>query len=213
MASEIDICNLALSNIRGGEINSLSESSVQARQCALRYPMLRDMMLKDSPWNFAHGIKALALLTSVPLQGWKFTYTYPADCEEINRIMMPEDGVPDSRFVPSDFNGVVIPIQQIPYKVYNVNGVRVIGCNQEKVHIDYRMKITNTSLFSSTFVLALSQLLAAEIAVAIVGAEQGLRLRDAAYTAYLEYLSAAVSSDMNEEYTPDADSAFIISRL
>ena len=46
MASEIDICNLALGHIRAGTINSLDEGSVQAKQCKLKYPIMRDQITK-----------------------------------------------------------------------------------------------------------------------------------------------------------------------
>ena len=45
MASEVEICNLALSNIRAGSINSLTEGSLQAQICKLKYPILRDLCI------------------------------------------------------------------------------------------------------------------------------------------------------------------------
>ena len=45
MTSVVDICNLALSNIRAGSINNIDEVSLQAQQCKLKYPFMRDRLL------------------------------------------------------------------------------------------------------------------------------------------------------------------------
>jgi len=64
MSSTIEICNLALSQIRTGSINSLDEASVQAQQCKLFFTAALNQLLNDTTWPFAHGIAALNLLTT-----------------------------------------------------------------------------------------------------------------------------------------------------
>lgn len=54
MASEIEICNIALSRIGNSRsINSMTEASKEANQCSLHYEQCRDAVLSDFPWNFA----------------------------------------------------------------------------------------------------------------------------------------------------------------
>lgn len=86
MASEIDVCNLALSNIRAGSINSLNENSLQAQLCKLKYSILRDRCLREIPWQFNHKIRALSPVTD-NIFNWAYSYSYPADCLKINRLI------------------------------------------------------------------------------------------------------------------------------
>ena len=218
MASEIDICNLALGNIRAGSINSLTENSQQAKQCALRYPILRDQMLQDSPWQFAGAVKPLALLVA-DLFDWAYTYSYPVDCFRINRLVPNFEGInaenrTSGLYYPyrdggmtGAYNGPVIG-----YKIFNLNGTKVIGCNYSDMRIDYRVKITDTNLFSSNFTLALSHLLAAEMAIPIVGAETGRALRADSLKMYESYLDAGIVNELNEQAQEIAESEYITVR-
>ena len=56
MASEVDICNLALSHLGDtATIASLDppEGSAQAEHCARFYPIARDSLLEMHAWGFA----------------------------------------------------------------------------------------------------------------------------------------------------------------
>ena len=83
MASEIEICNLALGNIRAGSINSFTEGSIQAQQCNLKYSIIRDRCLREIVWSFNRKIEALATLSSVTIFNWAYAYQYPSDCLKI----------------------------------------------------------------------------------------------------------------------------------
>lgn len=217
MASEIDICNLALGHIRAGTINSLDESSVQAKQCKLKYPIMRDQMLQDSPWQFAGSIKPLSLLVA-EVFGWAYVYQYPSDCLRINRMILDYERVNQSNRA----SGLYYPYRdedlyrindpQVEYKVVNLDGNKVIVSNYEDLRIDYRVKITDTDLFTTTFVMALSHLLAAEIAIPIVGVEQGRALRGDSMQIYEAYINSAIVNEMNEQKTYLAESESITVR-
>ena len=60
--------------------------------------------------------------------------------------------------------------------------------------------------------MALSYLLAAEIAVNIVGAELGRALRADSFKMYQNYLNSAIANDLNEQYQPVLDSEYVIAR-
>ena len=89
MASVIEICNRALSNIGNSRsINSLNEASKEADQCSLHFDACRDAALADFDWNFA--TKRLALAdTNNPPPDWQYAYQYPTDCVRITEIMVP----------------------------------------------------------------------------------------------------------------------------
>ena len=71
MASVVEICNRALSNIGNSRsINSLTEASKEAGECSLHFEACRDAVLSDFDWNFATKRVALAD-TSNPPPDWE----------------------------------------------------------------------------------------------------------------------------------------------
>jgi hypothetical protein len=78
MASEIDICNLALSHLGdNATVASIDppEGSAQAEHCARFYPMARDALLELHHWKFATRRANLALLNA---ESWSWSYAYAA---------------------------------------------------------------------------------------------------------------------------------------
>lgn len=213
MASEVEICNMALSNIRAGSINSLNEASLQAQQCKLKYSFLRDMLLRDVPWNFAHKVGALALLTD-DLFNWVYAYQYPSDCLYINKLILnfeefgdTGDGVTRARHI-EDIHTPDLG-RQVKYEIQNVDDNRVIAANEPELRISYRKKVTDPNLFDSLFTLTFVQLMTSELAIPIVGAEVGRQLRGDAVQLYKSYLLEATEATMNESYVPPVDSDFL----
>ena len=213
MASEVDICNMALSGIRGGSINSITEPSLQAQQCKLKYPFLRDMLLRDVPWNFAHKVESLALLTD-DLHNWVYAYQYPSDCLYINKLILDfeefgdtGDGVTRSRHIEDIYSPDLG--RQVKYEIQNVDGNRVIAANEPSLRISYRKKITDPYLFDTLFIQAFVKLLESELAIPVVGAEVGRQLRSDAIQLYKGYLEEATAATQNESYVPPVDSDFI----
>ena len=217
MASEIEICNLALSNIRGGSINSFTEGSHPAQQCALKYDILRDRCLREIPWQFNRSIKALASLP-IDIFNYAYAYSYPTDCLKIHRMMGEyekiEAGSVDrvSRYRDPEVLSLKDARRQVPYEVFTIDGVKMIGADECNLYIDYVAKVEDPNAFSADFILALSHLLAAEIAVPIVGAELGRALRRDSLGLYDGYMKSAMASDQNDEYTIPRESDFVTIR-
>lgn len=213
MSSEITICNLALSHIRGGSINALTEASIQAQQCKLLYPILRDSALENAPWQFATRIVSLAELADVEVFNFAYTYQYPSDCLKIKRLILNWETV---NRTDSQFYGNNLPIintqAPVPYQIFNDDGNRVIGANYAELRAEYTVQVTDTNLFSIQFILALSHLLAAELAIPIVGVNEGRKLKSDSMQQYNAHIRAAVAAMMNEQYTPMPDSEFITVR-
>lgn len=203
MTSKVEICNLALSNIRAGSINSIDEQSLPAQVCALKYDIIRDMMLTEVIWGFAHKIKGLALLDT-EIFNWAYAYQYPVDCFKINRLVGEQEQLlnADAGSVSRALESQLLPSirKQVSYEVFNFDGNKVIGANESNLRIDYVANITDPNLFSNSFILAFSHLLAAEIAIPIVGVEKGRQLRSDSLQMYKEYLATAESDDLNEQY-------------
>lgn len=217
MSSEIEVCNLALSNIRAGSINSFNEGSVQAQNCKLKYPILRDRCLREIPWQFNHKIRALASLTT-EIFNWSYSYSYPADCLKIRRLVGSYEELPvgSSDVASRRLDSRVISLKdnkrQIPYEVFNFDDTKVIGSDQPDLRIDFAAKVTDPNLFSDDFIMALSHLLASELAVPIVGAELGRALRSDSLQLYKQYLASAISTDQNDSYFEPRESDYVTIR-
>lgn len=177
---------------------------------------MRDFALKNSPWNFAHKIAPLALLTD-EVFNWAYVYQYPADCLTINRLIINfaevTSGSPGvaSRFYDRDLPRPDLNAQ-VEYQVLNISGNRVIVSNEADLRIDYRARVEDPNLFGPEFTMALAHLLASEIAIPIVGGEMGRQLRGDSIQIYQQYVDTAIQSDLNERYTAPVDSEFVTVR-
>lgn len=217
MASEIEICNLALSNIRAGSINSFNESSIQAQLCKLKYSILRDRCLREIPWQFNHKIRALASVTT-DIFNWAYAYSYPVDCLKVHRLVGSYEELPagSSNVASRLLDSRVIPLKdvrrQIPYEVFNFDDNKIIGSDQPELRIDFAAKVTDPNLFSDDFIMALSHLLSSELAIPIVGAELGRALRNDSLQLYRQYLASAMATDMNDQYFLPSESDFVTVR-
>lgn len=216
MTSEVEICNLALSEIRAGSINSLDEASLAAQQCKLKYAFARDMLLRDAPWQFAHKLVALAETTD-ELFNWARVYQYPSDCLQINRLVLNIREVESGgELVASRLRVQGFPIpdlnDQVKYELFNIDDNRVIAANEKELRADYRARISDPNLFDSQFTQALVYLLSSQLAIPIAGGDVGRQLRSDNLAIYQQYLEAALASDLNEQHTPVSDSDFITVR-
>ena len=217
MTSEVDICNIALSNIRAGSISSLTETSLPAQVCNLKYNILRDRCLREIPWTFNHKIKPLSLLTT-EVFNWAYAYQYPVDCLKINRLVGSYEELPSgstdliSQCIDTTVLSTKVLRKQIPYEVFNFDNNITIGSDQTDLYIDYSAKITDTNLFDDDFIMALSHLISSEVAIAIVGGEIGRSFREDSLTLYRGYLASAMSKSMNDQYLEPSESEFITVR-
>lgn len=207
MASDVEICNMGLSHIRSGSINALNESSNQAQQCNLFYGKLRDMMLEDYNWGFSNKIKPLALLTETDqVFGWAYSYRYPSDCLHLNSLVLPTDALTYGQGARADQRLRDIKIN---YKVFNVNGGKVIVSNEPNLRINYRAAVTDPNLFTFKFILSLSHLLASYIAISVVGEKIGAKFKSDNLAMYNAMVESAAADSMNEEYESPRDSDYV----
>lgn len=205
MASIVEICNLALSNIRAKSINSLTEGSIEAQQCALKFPIVRDMLLRDTPWQWANTLKPLALLADDPLQ-WSYAYQYPSDCVNLQYVTA------DFAFRSQDADGIdfrylnqisfVEPDKRVPFEVRNIDGNRVVLADQTEAYAFYTKRVTDPNLYDPQFIMAFSWYLAAELAVPIMGGDIGMKMRADALQMYTNLIGAAIASNGNEQDRP-----------
>jgi hypothetical protein len=211
MASEIDICNLALGHLGdNATVSSIfpPEGSAQAEHCARFYPIARDALLEMHNWNFSMRRINLAELTN-NWPEWKYAYALPADAINIIAVM-PPDAHDDyaTRFLPTDtpsFAHNYSPMisagryspQDFTVEVGD-DGNHILYTNQEKAMLRYTMYVTDTTSYSPLFVMALSWQLAAMLAGPILKGDAGSAEAKRCTQMAMGYVSSAKTSDSNQ---------------
>lgn len=211
MASEVDICNLALGHL--GDTATIAsikppEGSAQSEHAARFYPIARDSLLEMHTWGFATKRMKLAQLTS-NYSEWNFCYAQPVDALNILAVLPPDANDDYStRFSPTDTPGfyhnytpLIAAGRYVP-QAYSCealdDGTEVIYTDQEEAVLRYTSVATDTSKFSPLFVLTLSWHLASFLAGPLlkgdVGAAEGKRCAQM----MAAYLSKALQSDSNQ---------------
>jgi len=182
MASEVDICNLALSHIgASATISSLSEQSEEAFHCNLLYADTRDALLRAHPWGFATRHIALTDLGDAP-GNWSYRYAYPNDCLYAREILQ------------MDSSGDPIKFEVTLGDAFNS---RAILTDQEEATLVYTYKVTNTLVFDPLFVSALSWKIAADICMPLTRDQDRLK---AAYQMYQLAIAEAQVFNANESH-------------
>lgn len=210
MASDVDICNLALANLGdAANVTSISPvvGGVQAKHCATFYPIARDALLERHTWNFATKRAPLTVRAETSAQ-WLYTYTEPADLVRV--IAVYDVDAADDTVVPSgevDAWGAapgLTPTAQPYVREALASGVRILRTNQADAALRYVAKVTDATKFSPLFVDALAAYLASMLAGPIVkgdaGTTQGLRWRSICFGSDGKsgLLGAAIAADAGQ---------------
>lgn len=80
MASQIEVCNHALTKLGADRLLSLADDNKGARAIAAVYDRLLDAELSRNRWSFAIKRASLPALADAPLWGYEKAYNLPVDC-------------------------------------------------------------------------------------------------------------------------------------
>lgn len=142
MSSVVDICNRALQKLGAERIISLTQDSVSARACNLAYEQVRDAELRAHVWNFAVKRAELAADATAPVYGYNYAYTLPSDC---------------IRLLKNDY-------QEAFYSdKWKIEGRKIITDESAPLPIRYVYRVTDTTIFDTLFIEALSSKMAYEM--------------------------------------------------
>lgn len=151
-----EICNLALSYLGQGRINSIEDSAEEARKCKAHYDHDRRRLLLSYPWGFARRIEKLAAY-DVHIPGWQYVYAYPAQCIAVT-------------FVYDERNARVKEENRQDFEIVTFGGgQKGIASDTADAYAEYTEDVKDPGAFSEEFVEALSHLLAASIAMGVTG--------------------------------------------
>lgn len=160
MASEVSICNQAISWLGGKPIISLNDGTTEANLCKANYEHLRDVVLEAKAWTFAIKRLQLARLSVDPVYGFSAAFAVPSDAITILQASVAASGIsttgPGSG--SSDGNG------DAQRTIWQREGETIV-CNEEAMFARYTCRITDPTKFSPGFVQALAARIAREIAL------------------------------------------------
>lgn len=151
-----DICNMALSIIQRQRIDSLEDTSEEAKACAIYYEHVRRRLLKMYNWGFARHMEPLALRKET-VPGFDLCYGYPQECLTV-QLVFDENHARRREIEKQDFQIVTIS-----------GNDRVIATNVENAWAEYTYNVRNTEEFSEEFIEALARMLAASLALPLTG--------------------------------------------
>jgi hypothetical protein len=196
VASEVDICNLALGHIGdSATVSSINppEGSAQAEHCSRFYPIARDALLEMHPWGFATKRINLALLTS-GYPEWEYCYAMPADALNVLAVL-PSDAT-DDYTSPATSGGIYSPQ---PFNVETTDGgVNVIYTDQPNAALRYSGLVTDTTKFGPLFTTSLSWLLASYLAGPVIKGDAGTAQAQRCMKMFQILYAQATVSDANQ---------------
>jgi hypothetical protein len=211
MASKIEICNLALSEIGSDTIVSLDDNAKEARLCRLYFDRTRDRLLRSHDWNFARKRQDLALLSDT-YSKWTYAYAYPSDCICVREIY---NGNAESSYANGLYNRDASRFRatlKVEYEIATDSDKdqKLILTDYPEAELIYTSRVTNPTLWDEGFVDAMVYLLAARLAVPLHD-DKTLQLRLVQQAAAA--VRAAQADNANEEHTPpDDDGDFVRAR-
>jgi hypothetical protein len=193
MASDIDICNLALARLGdSATVASIAppEGSVQAEHCARFYPLARNALLEMHTWGFATRRIRPARLEHAP-PGWLYAFALPSDLLRAVDVKpchppMPEGFLPECGFLP--------PVSRPEWSVEDGK----LLTNIEDFTLIYTVLPRDASGFPPLFVEALSWLLASQLAGPLEKGDAGAKMAQACYQTFRVVVASAIASDANQ---------------
>lgn len=186
MASQIEICNMALRSLGLTAITSFDDARQEARDCALFYEPCRDSVLRAYYWGFAQKTRALNLLTLPDNEStyYSYAYLYPVDCLKLRKIYAE--------------GGDYTPV---PYELRRIStGEQAILCNTASAMALYTRAVSDPTWFDPLFIEALSYFLASKLARPLTKSSEaeGVMLQR-----YGRVIMAARAMDLQESPAPD----------
>ena len=214
MASDVDICNEALSHLGdSATVSSISpaEGSAQAEHCARFYPTCLATLLEMHPWGFATARASLAQVAN-PSTTWAYAYAQPNGCVNILSVLAPDAA--DDYSAPGQGNvqnysgpytlnpalgGSYTP-QTFVQESDSVGNIIVLT-NQVNAVLRYVALVTDTTKFTPLFREALGWVLASKLAGPVLKGESGRKAALECMQSAMKWLGLAKDSDASQRQT------------
>jgi hypothetical protein len=150
MASDTQICNLALLRLGAASITSLTDNTPEAKLCNILFDDMVDEVIMEGSWSSTIKRVALVKTTNTPAYGFTDEFQLPTSpfCLKVLEINEATTGTYDFR----------------------IEGDKLLA-NVSTVSIKYVARLTNTGEFDPMLKRAIVSRLAAELAYPITGSQ------------------------------------------
>jgi hypothetical protein len=171
MASQVEICNRALTLIGEESITSLNDDTKRARVMKSLWETTHRALLRGYRWGFAMARAQLAALSTAPAFGFTTSYQMPTALLRLD--MVGDIWVWSSTSFPAVPGGIISP-----NGYFAVEGRLIMTNLAAPLNIRYVANITDTNQFDALYAEALAAKLAVDACEAITqssGKKQGVR--------------------------------------
>lgn len=194
MASEVDVCNMALShlgNARRVAAIDPPDGTAEADLCATFLPIARSEVLEMADWTFSRKRATLATLATNPSSVWVYAYAKPSDCLVPRRVL----------------TGYTTMLEQ-DSEQFMLEGDTIYSNVADAVLV-YTYPVTDMTKFSPSALATLGYALAAYLAGPIIKGDEGAKAstsfrKAAAQTAAGALAHDAGRSNAEPPHTPSA---------
>lgn len=98
MASDVDICNMALSKLAADRITSFDDNTISAKECKAVYNMIVRYVQAKGPWTTNMFRTGLAQTNIVPSFGFAYAYQLPVYPLNLRVLKINEDDIGDVNY-------------------------------------------------------------------------------------------------------------------
>lgn len=176
MTTKLEIVNSALLRCGAEPLTAIPDlTNKRGNLINNHYDIVLREILNDTPWNFAKKRLAVTVDGTPPLYGYNYRYQLPSDCIRVLGINDEDD--------------------QIPFSIE----AGYLLCNLDtSINIRYISYVTDTTIYSASFVTAFYLKLAENISYSLV---QSQSLQQAIISEAERYLRKARSYNSQEGFT------------
>jgi hypothetical protein len=174
MASDAEICNVALTFIERGRITSLDDGSTPGNDCNAIFVPVREDLLRGHDWSFARERVKLAQSATAPVSEFDYQYALPSDFLRVIVVADNDNAIPG-----------------IPYKREGT----FLLCSAEDVYLTYIYNLTDPAKMDPDFRDLFSAELAMRLARTNTDREMAMKWRKRAW-------NKATGTESIEDYPP-----------
>lgn len=183
MASQANICNLALVNLgQSPDIVSINppDGTKYAASAAQFWPIMLDKVLGEYDWDFARKQSVLLEVSETLPAAWEYAYALPTDMIVPRMLQCADQADPNIG---------------IDYEIKD----GILFCNESDVVLRYTYRNTNTSKYSNGVVLAMGAFMAHLLAAPVT---KDPNVSSAWLKNYQTYLAQAMIENTSRTYYP-----------
>lgn len=175
--SVVEIINIALNELGVDTITSLTDDNESARTANLRWPIVRDAVLRAHPWNCCMTQAELAADSTDPAWKWDAQYTMPSNCLRLCEV--------------ASSAGII-------FTDYEVQGRKILTNEAAPIYISYVKREEDPTIYDQLLSKTLAAAFAMDTAYKFTASTTA---KEAMTALYERYLSEARGVDAQEGTT------------